>query len=157
MTLNEKSEYFPKDVRKEINFMLFNYKKLDKLIEKRKHELINKIDISSAGWYKSKSSLYSNTLEDVVLNFDEDESINKLSNWKIFLDKYIKELFNNKNEIFYKIINLKYIEKKDLMSILNELEISLEEFNYIDLKIKLDIFKKVKKENIIYLIRNVGK
>ena len=36
------------------------------------------------------------------------------------------------------------------MSILNELEISLEEFNYIDLKIKLDIFKKVKKENIIY-------
>ena len=103
--------------------------------------------------YKSLTSivtLHSNTLEDVVLNFDEDESINKLSNWKIFLDKYIKELFNNKNEIFYKIINLKYIEKKDLMSILNELEISLEEFNYIDLKIKLDIFKKVKKENIIY-------
>lgn len=149
MTLNKKSEYFPKDVRKEINFMLFNYKRLDKLIEKRKYELINKIDISSAGWYKSKSCLYSNTLEDVVLNFDEDESINKLSNWKIFLDKYINELFNNKNEIFYKVINLKYIEKKDLMSILNELEISLEEFNYIDLKIKLDIFKKVKKENII--------
>lgn len=150
MTLNKKSEYFPKDVRKEINFMLFNYKRLDKLIEKRKCELINKIDSSSAGWYKSKSSLYSNTLEDVVLNFDEDESINKLSNWKIFLDKYIKELFNNKNEKFYKVIILKYIEKKDLMSILNELEISLEEFNYIDLKIKLDIFKKVKKENIIY-------
>ena len=51
---------------KEITFMLYNYLNLDNLMEKRKQELIDKMNSSYYEWNKSKTSLYSNTLEEWV-------------------------------------------------------------------------------------------
>ena len=57
-----------------ILFYLYNYNNIDNLIEKRKTDIIEKTNISSIAWRKSKQG-NGNTLEDQVIKIIEDPVI----------------------------------------------------------------------------------
>ena len=53
-----------------ILFYLYNYENIDDLIEQRKNEIIDTVNVSSVAWIKSKQG-NGNTLEDQVIKLIE--------------------------------------------------------------------------------------
>ena len=66
----------PKKYEKEIIFILYNYKILDKFIEKRKNEMIEEMNVEKTVHLKSISKP-NNTLEDIVIKFETDTKIKR--------------------------------------------------------------------------------
>ena len=64
----------PKDIEKEITFMLYNYQNIDELIDNRKNELIDNMNVTNKAWLKSINKP-AGTLEDVVMSFETDKKI----------------------------------------------------------------------------------
>ncbi len=58
-----------KSFDREITFILYNYKNIDILIEKRKEELIDKINVTTSAWLKSRKQ-DSNSIDDILTKFD---------------------------------------------------------------------------------------
>ena len=69
---------------KEIKYMLYNYYKIDELIDKRKEELIDNMNLSTAAWLRGINQ-DSNTFEDVIAGFDDDWKIRRYRHWQDFL------------------------------------------------------------------------
>ena len=93
---------------KEIKFMLHNYNKIDNLIERRKNQLIDRMNLSNAAWLRGINN-DSNTFEDVIAGFDEDTQIIRYKNVEPFvIYKFLKlKYFNNlDNEQVMKIMNV---------------------------------------------------
>ena len=80
---------------REITFMLYNYPNLNQIIENRKQELIDEINVGSEAWKRSKSSMNGYTLEDVIERIDDDYQLNRLKNWSIALDKLLIDISGN--------------------------------------------------------------
>ncbi len=58
------------DIKKEILFMLYNYKNIEGLINKRKDELIETIDNGANSWSKSKTQINGHTMEHIIIKID---------------------------------------------------------------------------------------
>ena len=106
---------------KEIKFMLHNYDKIDRLIDKRKNELIDRMNLSNAAWLRGINN-NSNTFEDVIVGFDEDWKIVRYKQWESFLSSLFVVIKNVESTIIYKYLKLKYfndLDNEQIMKILN--------------------------------------
>ena len=59
---------YPAEVGKEISFVLYNYKSIDNLIEKRREEILGTLNDGKDSWMKSKTQIYGHTLEDIIIS-----------------------------------------------------------------------------------------
>ena len=80
MSTNE-SIFYPKYAGKEISFMMYNFRNINKLIENRKDELIDTINVTNRAWIKSLKQ-EGNTIEDIIAKFDDDRKILRLKKWQ---------------------------------------------------------------------------
>ena len=106
---------------KEIKFMLHNYDNIDKFIEKRKIQLIDRMNLSNAAWLRGINN-DSNTFEDVIADFDGDWQIKRYKQWQNFLSNLFEVIENVESSIIYRFLQLKYfnnLDNEQLMKIMN--------------------------------------
>lgn len=119
--INEKEIEIPKEIEREITFMLFNYSNIDNLIKERENDLIDKINISNSSYLKSiKEDV--NTLENIVIKIATDKKIKRLKEWKKIINLLEKKLCLEEDKRYYQFFILKYIEKvkeENITKILN--------------------------------------
>ena len=130
----------------ELVFMLYNYPNIDRLIENRKLELIDRINVSCNEWNKSKNSLYTYTLEDIIERFDDDYQINRLNSWKCVIDKFLRGI--NYNNMLRRFINNKYFLNISTNEVMKTLKINYDEYYFIDEVIKKSLLRLCKQEKL---------
>lgn len=142
-----KTMYIPKENEKEIAFMLYNYDKIDELIEDRKDELIDKIKVTNEAYLKSINKPC-NTLEDTIIKISEDRKIYKLELWKKIINKFMSELYDEEDRFYYSLIRYKYFHKLSEDIIREKMNLSKDEFREIDIFLKWNIYNRAIKEEI---------
>lgn len=130
---------------KKIEFYLYNYHKINRLIREREIDLIDSINVSNTAWIKSINGT-SNTIEDQAIKIIDDSLIKEYKEWQVFLKKILVFLCEKKS-IYYKYLKLKYFLNKDDFEIIKLMKIDSK-------KIK---FLKVKLIEFIYEIKNKEK
>lgn len=124
--------YSNEDTNKKIEQYLNDYTKLDDKINILKSIIQDEeYNQNYARYIKHRSS----SLEDLVIrNMELEQKILKIRKWK----SLITIVFNNyksRNELFYKFLNLKYIEKVDPSYIQEKLNLSSQQQKDIERKI----------------------
>lgn len=124
--------YSNEDTNKKIEQYLNDYTKLDEKINILKSIVQDEeYNQNYARYIKHRSS----SLEDLVIrNMELEQKILKIRKWK----SLITIVFNNyksRNELFYKFLNLKYIEKVDPSYIQEKLNLSSQQQKDIERKI----------------------
>lgn len=115
---------------KEIKFMLHNYSKIDKLIDKRKEELIENMNLSTAAWLRGIKQ-NSNTFENVIASFDDDWQIKRYKHWQDFLKNLFAIFEKFEWSIYYNFLDLKYFKDLSTEEILKEMNVSEDELRII--------------------------
>ena len=115
---------------KEIKYMLYNYNKIDSLINKRKEELIDSMNLSTAAWLRGIKQ-DSNTLEDVITSFDDDWKIKRYNHWKEFLRNLFEVFKKFESSKYYKFLQLKYFEDLSSEEISKKMKVNEEELKII--------------------------
>ena len=128
--------YSNEDTNKKIEQYLNDYTKLDEKIDILKSIIQDEeYNQNYARYIKHRSS----SLEDLVIrNMELEQKILKIRKWK----SLITIVFNNyksRNELFYKFLNLKYIDKFDPCYIQEKLNLSLQQQKDIERKILRNI------------------
>lgn len=135
---------YPAEVGKEISFILNNYKKIDKMVDRRREEILGTINDGKDSWSKSKTQIYGHTVEDIIIRIDEDDRISRLKMWKKLLDDFFFNLYINDDYLLSSFCKLKYLENKNDEQLNIALDVSKEEIKFIDTKIKTFIYEKAK-------------
>ena len=134
-----------KDIQKkcerEISFMLHNYKKIDSLINERKNELIDSMEVTNSAYLKSIKSSKGNTLENVVHNFDTDYKIQRLKKWKKIINVLCSKLYDMENKYYFYLIHYKYFLNIDEEIIKEKMNLSSKKLKEIDVYIKWIIYQ----------------
>lgn len=143
----EKYKDYPEKAYKEITFMLYNYGNIDELIEKRKRDLMDCINVSKNEWLKSIHQ-DGHTLEDIVIKFDTDITITRLLKWKKVLNTFYSKVYDLQNPILYYFIKYKYKDKLKNEVIMERLNIGISDFKKLDLHIKRLIYEYAVKTNL---------
>ena len=143
------------DIIKEINFMLYHHDKIDSLIEKRKRDLIDKMNFSPSAWFKGLKQ-DSNTMEDVIAGFDEDRLIKRYEQWRTFLGSLFSVIRNFERPIYYRYLALRYFNKLDKNEIMNILNIDEETYRYIKRKFYCIVYRYALKESLFKEVQNVA-
>lgn len=130
-----------------ILFYLYNYNNIDNLIEKRKIDIIEKTNISSIAWIKSKKG-NGNTLEDQVIKIIEDPLILEYKRWQVFIRGMLVFLCKNK-PLFYKYTESKFILKLENDEIIELLKIDFKQLKILKMKLLDLIYKNAKIRNLI--------
>ena len=136
---------YPAEVGKEISFVLHNYKSIDKLIEKRREEILGTLNDGKDSWMKSKTQIYGHTIEDIIIRIDEDDRISRLLSWKKLLDDFFFHLYVNDDYVLSSFIKLKYLENKNDEQLNIALDLTPEEIKFLDVKIKSFIYETAKR------------
>lgn len=131
---------------KELVFMLYNYPNIDKLIENRKLEIIDKVNTSYNEWSKAKHSLYTNTLEDIVERIDSDKAINRLNKWKSVINKFLSGI--SYNNMIKRFVTNKYFLNGSSEEVMKTLKINYDEYYFLDQITKKSLYRLCEKENI---------
>ncbi len=142
----------PKKAEKEISFMLYNYENIEKLIDKRKNDLIDTINVSNNAHLKAINE-NGTTMEDIALSFDSDNTIKRLKEWKAIINSFRSRLYDDEDRLYYRFILLKYTRRFDEESIMEILNITKERLKDIDIFLKGLIYanaieKKLFKEEV---------
>lgn len=135
---------YPAEVGKEISFILHNYKSIDKMIERRREDILGTINDGKDSWSKSKTQIYGHTVEDIIIRIDEDDRISRLKMWKKLLDDFFFNLYINDDYLLSSFCKLKYLENKNDEQLNIALDMNKEEVKFIDTKIKTFIYEKAK-------------
>ena len=136
---------------KEVRFMLNNYKKIDRMIDKRKDQLFSKIKTGKNAWLMAKTQIKGSTIEDIVSDMEDDKIIKRLKCWKWIIQDFTKKVYLNEDYIISSFFKLKYLEKKENITISKSLELNNEEIDYIDDKIIEGLYKHAKECNFYYI------
>ena len=129
----------PKTAEKEIIFMLYNYENIEKLIDKRKNDLIDTINVSNNAHLKSLNE-NGRTMEDIAISLDSDNRIKRLKEWKAIINSFKSRLYDDENRLYYRFILLKYTRRFDEESITDILNITKERLKDIDIFLKSVIY-----------------
>ena len=132
---------------KEIKYMLYNHNKIDKLIEQRKEELIDGMNLSNAAWLRGINR-ESNTFEDVIANFDEDWKIKRYKHWKDFLRNLFAIFKNIESSKYYKFLQFKYFEELSSEEILNKMNITEEELKVLAYQFNCIVYRYAIKDKL---------
>ena len=131
---------------RELIFMLYNYPNIDKLIENRKLELIEKINTSCYEWNRSKTTYNTNTLEDCIEKFENDYQILRLSSWKKTIDKFLRGI--SYNSLIKRFITNKYFFNASESEVMKTLKINYDEYYFLDDVVKRSLYKLCEKEKL---------
>ena len=131
---------------KELVFMLYNYPNIDKLIENRKLEIIDKVNTSYNEWSKAKHSLYTNTLEDIVERIDSDKTISRLNKWKNIIEKFLGGI--SYNDMIKRFVTNKYFFNGSTEEVMKTLKINYDEYYFLDQITKKSLYRLCEKENL---------
>lgn len=132
---------------KKILFYLYNYENIDDLIEQRKTQIIDTVDISSTAWMKSRQG-NGNTLEDQVIKLIEDPLIMEYKRWQVFLKNILVFLCKN-SPTLYKFVSYKYFKKLEDDEILKALKIDFKKLIVLRSKLLELIYKNAKIRNLV--------
>lgn len=130
-----------------ILFYLYNYENIDDLIEQRKNEIIDTVNVSSIAWIKSKQG-NGNTLEDQVIKLIEDPLILEYKRWQVFLKRMLVFLSLYK-PIFYKYVFLKFMQKKENDEISKALNLDFKHLKILKVKLLELFYKNAKLRNLV--------
>lgn len=84
----------PIKYEREIAFMLHNYNRIDKLIEKRKGTITENMNVTNGAYLKAVHSVHSNILEDVIDKFETDANILRLKEWRKTINVFCSKLLH---------------------------------------------------------------
>lgn len=130
-----------------ILFYLYNYENIDDLIEQRKNEIIDTVNVSSVAWIKSKQG-NGNTLEDQVIKLIEDPLILEYKRWQVFIKRMLVFLSLYK-PILYKYVLLKFMQKKENDKISKALNLDFKHLKFLKVKLLELIYKNAKLRNLV--------
>ena len=130
-----------------ILFYLYNYENIDDLIEQRKNEIIDTVNISSIAWIKSKQG-NGNTLEDQVIKLIDDPLILEYKRWQVFIKRILVFLSLYK-PIIYKYVKLKFIEKLENDEIMEALNLDFKHLKILKVKLLELFYKNAKLRNLV--------
>ena len=130
-----------------ILFYLYNYENIDDLIEQRKNEIIDTVNVSSVAWIKSKQG-NGNTLEDQVIKLIEDPLILEYKRWQVFIKRMLVFLSLYK-PTFYKYVFLKFMQKKENDEIMEALNLDFKQLKILKVKLLELILKNAKLRNLV--------
>lgn len=116
----------PKEARKEITFLLYNYKDIDKIIEQDRNNFINCINVSASAWKKGIKS-YNNTLENQVIKIINNKSIKRLIRWKEILKDFFIDYKANSSGLEQEYVKKRFFYQKSSDEIMKELNITKRE------------------------------
>ena len=107
---------------KKIQKYLYNYKNIDKTI---KLDMINYNSLGYNSWLRAISN-NGKTLEDKVIDFENNRKILKLQKWKKLISE-ILEYYKKADKIKYQYVCLKYFENKNIEEIQTQLKLDKKE------------------------------
>ena len=106
---------------REIEYFLYNYKKLDSMIKKIEEKYIGSINVTLNTWLKSRYD-DNRSFENQVTAMVDDKRIIRYKKWQAFI-KNMLAYFYVYSPLYYEYIDLKYIKKKSTSYIKNELKV----------------------------------
>lgn len=132
---------------KKIEYYLYNYSNIDKLIDEIKDGLINSVNISGSAWRKG-ITVCNNTLENQVIKIIENKKILEFKRWQVLIKKVLVFLLQ-KYPKYYDFINLKYFKKQSKDEIEETLKFDFKKQKIIKDKLIEFVYKKAKIRNLV--------
>ena len=132
---------------KKIEYYLYNYSNIDKLIDEIKDGLINSVNISGSAWRKG-ITVCNNTLENQVIKIIENKKILELKRWQVLIKKVLAFLLQ-KYPKYYDFIIQKYIQKKSKDEIEQALKFDFKKQKIIKDKLIKFVYKNAKMRNLV--------
>ena len=132
---------------KKIEYYLYNYSNIDKLIDEIKDGLINSVNISGSAWRKG-ITVCNNTLENQVIKIIENKKILEFKRWQVLIKKVLVFLLQ-KYPKYYDFINLKYFQKQSKDEIEKTLKFDFKKQKIIKDKLIEFVYKNAKIRNLV--------
>ena len=132
---------------KKIEYYLYNYSNIDKLIDEIKDGLINSVNISGSAWRKG-ITVCNNTLENQVIKIIENKKILEFKRWQVLIKKVLAFLLQ-KYLKYYDFINLKYFQKQSKDEIEETLKFDFKKQKIIKDKLTEFVYKNAKMKNLV--------
>ena len=132
---------------KKIEYYLYNYSNIDKLIDEIKYGLINSVNVSGSAWRKG-ITVCNNTLENQVIKIIENKKILEFKRWQLLIKKVIVFLLQ-KYPKYYDFINLKYFQKQSKDEIEETLKFDFKKQKIIKDKLIEFVYKNAKMRNLV--------
>lgn len=132
---------------KKIEYYLYNYNNIDKLIEEIKNGLINSVNVSGSAWRKG-ITVCNNTLENQVIKIIESKKILEFKRWQVLIKKVLAFLLQ-KYPKYYDFIIQKYIQKKSKDEIEQALKFNFKKQKIIKDKLIEFVYKNAKIRNLV--------
>ncbi len=106
---------------KKTEYYLYNYTKIDEIIENIKEDIIAYANVSGSAWLRARGfKATSNTVENQAIKIADSKRIKDLKKVKTIIGQYLK-IFKERNPKRYKFIKMKYFEKETSFNIEKEL------------------------------------
>lgn len=138
----EEKIFYPKNVEKEIKWIINNFMKIDVLIEEQKELIISLINNSVSAKLKSEAGyLNSNSFEDIIIKIDESPKIKRLKVWKEVLDIAFSLLSEKEGYPYTVIIEEKYKNGCTNEMLMNKLKINNTTLYYLELDIRRVVYQ----------------
>ena len=132
---------------KKIEYYLYNYSNIDKLIDEIKDGLINSVNVSGSAWRKG-ITVCNNTLENQVIKIIENKKILEFKRWQVLIKKVLAFLLQ-KYLKYYDFINLKYFQKQSKDEIEETLKFDFKKQKIIKDKLIEFVYKNAKMRNLV--------
>ena len=132
---------------KKIEYYLYNYSNIDKLIDEIKDGLINSVNVSGSAWRKG-ITVCNNTLENQVIKIIENKKILEFKRWQVLIKKVLVFLLQ-KYPKYYDFINLKYFQKQSKDEIEETLKFEFKKQKIIKDKLIGFVYKNAKMRNLV--------
>ena len=132
---------------KKIEYYLYNYSNIDKLIDEIKDGLINSVNVSGSAWRKG-ITVCNNTLENQVIKIIENKKILEFKRWQVLIKKVLVFLLQ-KYPKYYDFINLKYFQKQSKDEIEENLKFDFKKQKIIKDKLIGFVYKNAKMRNLV--------
>jgi len=113
-------EEIAQDEYREMEFILYNCRNLDKVIDTMKDSYYDNIKVTSNSWYRSLQE-EGNTLEDQVAKALDNTSVIRLQKWNKIIQDYFIELKKQSIDAYHFVID-RYVDKLDYRIILVKLD-----------------------------------
>lgn len=132
---------------KKIEYYLYNYSNIDRLIDEIKDGLINSVNVSGSAWRKG-ITVCNNTLENQVIKIIENKKILEFKRWQVLIKKVLVFLLQ-KYPKYYDFINLKYFQKQSKDEIEETLKFDFKKQKIIKDKLIGLVYKNAKMRNLV--------
>ena len=132
---------------KKIEYYLYNYSNIDKLIDEIKDGLINNVNISGSAW-KKRITVYNNTIKNQVIKIIENKKILEFKRLQVLIKKVLAFLLQ-KYQKYYDFINLKYFQNKSKDEIEETLKFDFKKQKIIKDKLIEFVYKNAKMRNLV--------